>query len=290
MQKNRIISVVVLIIVIALYWTFRLPEVGNVEIPTSPEAIARGSYLFNAGGCSSCHQVEGKEGLIGGYAIEAPSPLGGTITFYSANITTDKETGIGNWTGKDFILALKHGRSPTGGFYWPAFPYRSYRGMNDEDVLDIAAYMMSLPAIANAVPDHEKPAWLFDWLMAGWNIMADLLEGNPPGTSDDPQIQRGAYLARHFSHCGTCHTPRNIFGIEIRSREFEGSEIASADVSPAGLSRWTHIDLVYFFESGMTASFDFVGRDMAKVIEHTKLLTPEDREALAAFLIRDTAE
>ena len=172
MNNKFLPLVVVLAILLAgLYWVFGLPMVGNPEISTSPEAIARGEYIYNAGGCAACHQVEDAEGPIGGYVIEVENPF--PNTFYTPNITPDDETGIGGWTGRDFILAMKHGRSPEGGFYWPSFPYRTYQNMTDEDVLDLAAYLMAQPAIASEVPDHVLPAWQFNFLMAGWNILAD---------------------------------------------------------------------------------------------------------------------
>ena len=285
MNSKKIISGVAVVIILGgLYWVFGLPSVGNPEIPTSAEAIARGEYLVNAGGCAACHQVEEAEGMTGGYEIE--SPFGGT--FHVPNITPDEETGIGGWTGRDFILAVKHGRSPSGGFYWPAFPYRSYVGMTDEDVLDMAAYLMSQPAIASDVPEHDLPAWQFSWMMAGWNVMADFLEGEyPEVVSDDPQIQRGEYLARALGHCGECHTPRNALGMMMKSEEFTGSEIVSAQITPEGLSSWTAFDFVGFLQLGMTASFDFVGGEMLEVIDHTSKLTEEDQEAYAAFFIRE---
>src|SRR5690606_2699347 len=104
----------------------------------------------------------------------------------------------------------------------------------------------------------------------------------------DEQIQRGAYLARHFGHCGECHTPRNSLGVMQLAREFGGSELMSTPIDPAGLSSWGHDDFVAFLELGMTASFDFVGGSMEKVItDNTSQLTPEDRNALAAFFTRD---
>ena len=285
MNKKAVVIGVVLIIAVAIfYWVFSMPAVANAEIPTSPEAIARGEYLTHAGGCASCHQLEGAEGMSGGYSIE--SPFGGT--FFAPNITPDEETGIGGWTGEDFLLAMKHGRSPEGGFYWPAFPYRSYAGMTDQDALDIAAYIMSQPPIRNEVPEHDLPAWQFRWMMAGWNILADMLEGEPPALPDDPQIQRGAYLARQMGHCGECHTPRNALGMMNLNREFAGSEIVGADLTPEGLSNWTMEDFVGFLQLGMTANFDFVGGEMEEVInDNTSHLTQEDQEAMAAFFTRD---
>ena len=283
MKKSQIVTgVVVVIIVASLYWVFGLPRVGNPEIPTSAEAIARGEYLVNAGGCASCHQEEGDAGMIGGHALE--SPFGGT--FYVPNITPAENTGIAGWTGRDFLLAMKHGRSPSGGFYWPSFPFRSYAELTDEDVLDMAAYLMTQPPIENEVPDHDLPGWQFSWMMAGWNILADFMEGDyPPLRSDSPVVERGAYLARALGHCGECHTPRNSLGMMQKSREFAGSEIVSTPIDPEGLSGWSAFDFVGFLELGMTASFDFVGAEMMKVIDHTSVLTPEDREAYAAFFV-----
>lgn len=283
-NKLMPLAIVLLVVLGGLYWVFGLPRVAEVEIPSSPEAIARGAYLFNAGGCLSCHQLEEEEGPTGGFEIE--SDFG---TFYSPNITTDVETGIGDWTGKDFILAVKHGRSPGGGFYYPAFPYRSYAGMSDDEILDMAAYIMAQPAIASDEKEHDLPPWLFSWMMAGWNLMADFMEGEAPAVVGDSQIQRGAYLARNFSHCGECHTPRNAFGILQMPNEFAGSVIVTADITPEGLAGWAQGDMEYFLESGMTASFDFVGGEMMEVIDHTSQLTPEDRSALAAFLLKGNA-
>jgi len=286
MNNKFLPLVVVLAILLAgLYWVFGLPMVGNPEISTSPEAIARGEYIYNAGGCAACHQVEDAEGPIGGYVIEVENPF--PNTFYTPNITPDDETGIGGWTGRDFILAMKHGRSPEGGFYWPSFPYRTYQNMTDEDVLDLAAYLMAQPAIASEVPDHVLPAWQFDFLMAGWNILADFMEGELPAISEDAQVQRGAYLARALGHCGECHTPRNALGMMILPQESAGSEIVSKPINPEGLSSWTALDFVGLLQLGMTASFDFVGGEMAEVIEHTSMLSEEDQEAYAAFFIHE---
>jgi mono/diheme cytochrome c family protein len=281
-KKARRLAVVAVVILGLLYWVFRQPSVGNPSLATDAESIARGAYLYNAAGCGSCHQEEGAAGPTGGIALE--SPFGGS--FFAPNITPDNATGIGGWNGRDFLLAVKHGRSPGGGFYWPAFPYRSFRHMTDQDVLDVGAYLMSLPAIRRDVPDHDLPGWQFSWMMAGWNIMANFLEGKPPAVPDDPQIQRGAYLARALGHCGECHTPRNSLGMVKNTQEFKGSKIVGADISPAGLQDWTNDEFLGLLQIGMTPSFDFVGGEMAKVVEHTGKLSEQDQVAYTAFFKR----
>ncbi|MES2604681.1 MAG: cytochrome C, partial [Pseudomonadota bacterium] len=56
------------------------------------------------------------------------------------------------------------------------------------------------------------------------------------------------------------------------------------------LGGWTADDFVAFLQLGMTASFDYVGGEMADVIEHTSVLTEEDQLAYAAFFTRGTGE
>ncbi|MES2606665.1 MAG: cytochrome c, partial [Pseudomonadota bacterium] len=249
--KKIVLGVGAVVVVGVLYGVFHMPSVADAELPTGPEAIARGEYIFNAGGCGACHQPEGTTAPIGGYEIKVETPF--PSTFHVPNITPDPETGIGGWTGEDFLHALKHGRSPSGGFYWPAFPYRSYKDMTDQDVLDVGAYLMSLPPVVNQVPAHETPPWLFSWTMAGWNIMANVMEGTEPAVAtDDAQMQRGVYLARVLGHCGECHTPRNGLGMMQRGQEYTGVEGVSPEIDPAALGGWTADDFVAFLQLGMT--------------------------------------
>ncbi len=64
-----------------------------VDALAQEEVVERGKYLVYAGGCITCHteDVDDAIPLAGGPAME--SPVG---TFYSANITSDADTGIGN--------------------------------------------------------------------------------------------------------------------------------------------------------------------------------------------------
>lgn len=273
---------VVALALIILIWLFWLPSVSSLPIETSEASVQRGAYLINAGGCISCHQGQETEGLSGGMALA--SEFG---TFYAPNITPDPDTGIGGWEGKDFLLALKHGRGPSGKFYFPAFPYRAYAGMTDQDVLDIGAYLLSLEPVVNRVPPHETPAWLQRWMLAGWNVMADLAGDVAPVLSEDPDVLRGAYLARNLGHCGECHTPRNGLGIPMLDQEFAGATMGESHadaIDAEGLLNWSAEDFAFFLFLGMKADGEYIGGEMESVIEHnTAMLTEEDRKALAAF-------
>ena len=209
--------------------------------------------------------------------------------FYAPNITPDPVSGTGNWSGGDFINAVKYGRAPDGSYYFPAFPYRSYAGLSDEDVLNMAAYMLSLDAVDFRSPEPEPAPWLRRWMIAGWNRLADLSQPDRE-TFADETVARGAYLARNLGHCGECHTPRNGLGIPDWSREFGGSQLGDEIIEPIdseALAHWTAANFDLFLILGMKPEGEFVGGDMNEVIEfNTSRLTDQDREALAAFFTR----
>ena len=280
-----LIAAAVVLLSIALI-LFLPPSVSvSVQLSTSSDAIERGEYLVIAGGCISCHRgEEDEESFIGGLALE--TDFG---TFFAPNITPDMETGIGSWQAEDFLLALKHGRTPGGSFYYPAFPFRAYAGLSDQEVVDIGSYLMSLEPIANSVPAAQTPAWLNRWAMAGWNLIADMSEVEYE-TFDDDLVERGAYLARNLGHCGECHTPRNALGILDVRREFAGATLGEdviEAIDAAAMEEWTATDLDLFLFLGLKPDGDFAGGDMNDVIEHnTSKISDEDRAALAAFFTR----
>ena len=294
--RMRILTFCVAVVLAIAYFLFTPPSVdNNAVISSGDDAIARGAYLVNAGGCVSCHlAVEGDGStnpaiLSGGHAMV--TDFG---TFYAPNITPDVDTGIGDWLAQDFLRALKHGRSPEGSFYFPAFPYRSYADLNDEDILDIGVYLLSLDPVNNAVPEHETPWWLLRFALVGWNVLADLTGGEEPeliaGQEESSLIQRGAYLARNLGHCGECHTPRNGLGISQLAREFAGAQFGEDTIEAIdseALEEWDRNSFDLFLLLGMKPDADFVGGDMSDVIEHnTSRLTDADRLALAAFFTR----
>jgi hypothetical protein len=75
--------------------------------------------------------------------------------FHVPNISPDKETGIGSWTLLDFVNAMKWGVAPDGSHLYPAFPYPAYQRLTYEDLIDLKAYLDSLPAVKSEVPPHK---------------------------------------------------------------------------------------------------------------------------------------
>jgi mono/diheme cytochrome c family protein len=262
---------------------------GNVE---------NGHYLFNAGGCASCHAAPASAKcddpsykdpltLVGGRCLK--SKFG---TFYVPNITQDKNTGIGGWSDEDFIKAMTQGVSPKGKHYYPAFPFASYRRMTRGDLLDLKAFLETLPAAPSTPPQNEL---VFPYnvrsglIMWGWlNLKGGAFVPDP---SKSAEINRGAYLVEGPGHCGECHTPRNWLGGTIADKKLSGAPnpdgkgfIPNITPDATGLQSWTEQDIAYALETGFTPDGDSMGGSMAKVQENTAKLTPQDRQAIAAYL------
>ena len=73
---------------------------------------------------------------------------------YAANLTPDQNTGLGIWTEDMFIRAIREGKHMgTSRPILPPMPWPAFRNYNDADLKAIFAYLKTLPAISNHVPD-----------------------------------------------------------------------------------------------------------------------------------------
>src|SRR3954465_8028665 len=91
---------------------------SRIELPSeaTEEDVERGKALTVAGDCAGCHTADPARPFAGGKRIA--SPFG---AIYSANLTPDRETGLGAWTDDDFLRALRQGVARDGSRYYPAF-------------------------------------------------------------------------------------------------------------------------------------------------------------------------
>jgi hypothetical protein len=73
---------------------------------------------------------------------------------YTANLTSDKETGIGAWTEQQFVETIRNGRHQgRGREILPPMPWQAFRNMDDAELKAIFAYLQSTTPIKNKVPD-----------------------------------------------------------------------------------------------------------------------------------------
>src|SRR5262245_62496232 len=74
-----------------------------------------------------------------------------TYKVRGANITPDKETGIGNWSDADMKRAITTGLRPNGTPLAPIMPYGFYKVFTASDLDSVVAYVRSVAPVSNKV-------------------------------------------------------------------------------------------------------------------------------------------
>ena len=281
----------------AFWWLSRPVALTENELPAyRPDPVA-GERIFWAGGCASCHaspvdgqRAKGGAKLLLGGGGELDTPYG---MFRAPNISPHPVDGIGAWSMLEFVNAMQRGVSPDGRHYYPSFPYTSYARMPTESVMDLKAYLDTLPPVAERVEAHSVQ---FPWsLRRGIGLWKRrYLEAGPvvPLDPENEELALGRALVEGAGHCGECHTPRDRFGGMIAGRWLAGAPSLEGggripNITPAGknVSGWSAGDIAYYLESGFTPDFDTVGSSMVAVQESLAKLSDADRKAIAAYLI-----
>lgn len=274
------------------FWLLTAPRtVAAEDLPAHTPDLANGELLFWAGGCASCHAAPQSEGddalvLLGGAALE--TAFG---TFQPPNISSDPEHGIGAWSAAEFVTAMVEGVAPDGSHLYPAFPYTSYRAMSVTDLLDLRAFLATLPASDNEPGEHQVP---FPFSIRRGIGLWKLLYLESDFSADPAQsaaVSRGAYLVEAVAHCGECHTPRTALGGLDRDRALAGAEMLDGigyapNLTPHedGLAAWTAEDIAFALETGMNIEFDVLGGQMADVQRNLAHLPQSDLLAIAEYL------
>ena len=241
---------------LALAWRSGIAPIDPPPATNFPaESIAKGEALAGAGYCATCHTVKGGATYAGGYGM--PTPFG---VIYSTNITPDPETGIGRWSLQAFTRAMHEGVSRDGSHLFPAFPYDHFTKVSDDDVKALYAYMMTRPPVRAVAPASTIPFPLnIRLLQEGWKVLFFRSGRYQPDASKSAEWNRGAYLAEGLSHCGACHTPRNLLGAEKTADAYAGATIdnwiapALTDANPSPVP-WTEdeplITVVRYIQQG----------------------------------------
>jgi mono/diheme cytochrome c family protein len=125
--------------------------------------------LWGVISCNDCHtpgallgQPDMKQ-FLGGSNVGFEIPNLGV--FYGPNLTPDKATGLGAWSKKQIVTAIRTGKRPDGRELAPIMPWHAFAGFTDRDAYAVAAYLKSLPPASNKVPGpfgpNQKPTSFF---------------------------------------------------------------------------------------------------------------------------------
>jgi mono/diheme cytochrome c family protein len=279
-----------IMIVVWIMWANRNPDLQQSSFApaNAAEQIKRGDYLARAGNCMSCHTARGGQPYAGGRAV--PTPFG---NIYTSNLTTDRTTGIGNWSNDDFWRAMHDGRSKDGTLLYPAFPYPSYTHVTRADSDAIFAYLRTVPAVTqqNIAPELRFP---YDQrvLLYAWRALYFRPGQYVNDAEQSVEWNRGAYLTQGLGHCAACHSPRDGYGGTNLKTELSGGMIPMLNwYAPPlngdhenGLGNWKTTDLAAFLKHG-TSSQRAVSGPMAEVVGSSlQYLHDDDVNAMAVYL------
>ena len=190
MRKVRLVSVSLFVV-----FTFMvLVQAGcsnskEEKVLSKDEMIQKGKQLVNLGGCNDCHSpkvmtemgpVPDTTMLLSGHpqdqpvadvdpamlsskmwmhtTLDATAWIGPWGVSYTANLTPDPETGLGNWTEDLFIKALRTGKHMgVGRPILPPMPWQGIGMLTDQDLKCVYTYLKSLKPIHNVVPQPVPP-------------------------------------------------------------------------------------------------------------------------------------
>jgi mono/diheme cytochrome c family protein len=134
---------------------------GRASADEADQQVARGKYLVAVIGCGDCHTAGyffGKPDMahsLGGSDVGFEIPHLGV--FVAPNLTSDGETGLGDWTKEQIVGAMQTGKRPDGRELAPIMPWQDLANLSHEDATAIAAYLKSLPPIKHKVAGPFGP-------------------------------------------------------------------------------------------------------------------------------------
>jgi mono/diheme cytochrome c family protein len=209
----------VLLVALGLYvqLTWDKPDSRPAPQMTAPRdsaTVARGEHIFKySWHCWGCHAASGGDGNAppsGGFVFDLRDIGPGFGVYYSRNLTPDSATGLGGWTDGEIVQAIREGITHDRRMLFPLMPVDWLKGMSDQDVLAVVAYLRSLPPVSNPVPEREvsfvaKALMTFKIIKPIEPITAPVV-APPPGRT----VEYGKYVASNLAGCADCHSPRNF--------------------------------------------------------------------------------
>lgn len=248
-------------------------------------SVERGEYLVTGpAGCGNCHTPFGADGpdmshALGGRLVEE-NPA---FTAYAPNITPGGH--VSDWTDAELARAIREGQRPDGSLIGPPMPFALYRGLSDDDVQSIVAYLRTVPAVEGDTPKST------------YNISLPPAYGPPIETVAHPAegvtVEYGAYLAGPVAHCMECHTPHGPQGPMVDTHagaggfEFHGpwGVSVASNLTPHpqdGIADYSDDELRAMITQGTRPD----GSQMTPPMPYVYLanMTPDDLDAIILYL------
>jgi hypothetical protein len=207
----------------------------------TPHRLERGRYLMTSvNGCLLCHSE--RDWTSPGFPVKPGTEGGGRswadegLPWVTApNITSDADTGAGNWTDDALARAIREGISHDGRSLFPLMPYQQYKYMSDEDLASIIVCIRTLKPLRRRLPATRVPFPMNRFIN---RVPEPIIEPVPEPDRNNP-IAYGDYLVR-LGACRKCHTPTDSQNQPIPGMNFAGGfvltgpygRVASANITP----------------------------------------------------------
>jgi mono/diheme cytochrome c family protein len=250
--------------------------------------VTRGAYLMNGPlACANCHTPRAPDfsllpdkHLAGGFKIIDPA-----FEVYTANITQDKDTGIGSWTDEQIAAAIRTGKSREGRIIFPPMPVPTYNSMSDDDVRAVVAYLRTVKPIHNEVPESKYKI--------PQQAMPPAKGSLAPSPSD--KAAYGGYIVNSLAHCFECHSTPDANGAPDFAHGLgaggmlitlaPGATVMTANITQdkdTGIGKWSDADIRKALTEGVRPD----GRHLAPPMPYPwfKNMTDDDVNAVIAYL------
>jgi mono/diheme cytochrome c family protein len=259
---GTVVVLLVALAVAAIFFFFPRSRAASAEsIERTPERVARGRYLVeHVSDCVACHS----ERLVDRYAmpIRPGTEGGGGLDFsegklrlFTANITPDRETGIGAWSDGEIMRAIREGVRRDGQAIFPSMPYQLFAQLSDDDTRAIVAYLRTIPPLHKSIPPREVPPPM-NVIM---RFIPKPLAGPVAEVDRKNSVAYGKYLTT-VAGCVFCHSPKDDHMQNLAGREFSGGfemkgqtgRVVTANITPhpeTFVGRSSRADFIAHFKS-----------------------------------------
>jgi hypothetical protein len=237
--------------------------------------IQCGEYIVkHIDACGDCHSPRKQDGSIDMNFFLAGNPQFADLDpsdtskglVPTPNLTILKKN---NWTAADVKNAFLNGQrsASRNGPIFPIMPYQNFHNMKPEHADAIAAYILSLTEIPNAIPPRQiLPPPFNTFAAAIAPVDATKIPNTTLAATDAnyEKAQLGKYLAGELGICIECHTTRTGPTLALDSTKFfAGGEtfqiggpfgtVTSENITPAanGIAGYVAADVVKVLSQGL---------------------------------------
>lgn len=257
---------------------------SGVTAAWTEPSVERGEYLVQGpAACGNCHTPQGPDGPdlsneLGGFLVEDTE----AFQAWAVNITPGSR--VADWSDEELARSIREGIRPDGSIIGPPMPIGLYRGLSDDDLMSIVAYLRTVPASDNVTPSstYNIP------LPPSYGPPVESVTAPPRGVT----VEYGAYLAGPVAHCMECHTTFGptgpMFDTHLGAGGFEfhgpwGVSVApNITPHPDGLAGYSDDDLRTMITTGTRPD----GSPMLPPMGYGyySAMTSEDVEAIILYL------